>query len=79
MRMHIELDDELIHRLDTVGGPRGRSAFVRRAIELAIRDEERWAQLERAAGAIPDSGHGWDGDPARWVQAQRQGDVQRGG
>src|SRR5215216_8171674 len=42
MRMHIELDDELVAQIDELSGPRGRSAFVRSAIERAIRQEIRW-------------------------------------
>lgn len=77
--MHIELDDDLVRQMDVVAGPRGRSAFVRQAIQLAVRQEERWAKLERAAGAIADTGHEWDGDPAAWVREQRRGAARRGG
>lgn len=79
MRMHIELDDDLVRKVDDLAGSRGRSAFVRRAIELAVRQEQRWAHLERAAGAISDIDHEWDEDPARWVREQRRGDTRRVG
>jgi Arc/MetJ family transcription regulator len=79
MRMHIELEDELVARIDEIAGARGRSAFVRKAVESAVAEETRWARLRAAAGAIPDKGHGWDDDPAQWVRDQRRGDLRRGG
>jgi len=79
MRMHIELDDALIQELDAVTGPRGRSAFVRRAIERALEQERRWRALDEAAGALADVGHDWDGDTAAWVRDQRRGDARRAG
>jgi predicted transcriptional regulator len=77
--MHIELDDELVARVDDIAGPRGRSAFVRQALETALATEARWRRLKAAAGAISDKGHDWDDDPARWVREQRRGDSRRGG
>ncbi|CAN5432227.1 hypothetical protein BH24ACT9_BH24ACT9_17500 [soil metagenome] len=79
MRMHIELDDALVAKVDELAGLRGRSAFVRNAIERAISSESRWEQLLAAAGSISDDGHDWDSDPATWVREQRGGDVRRGG
>lgn len=79
MRMHIELDDDLVTKVDALAGRRGRSAFVRRAIESAVEQEVRWARLESAAGAIADHGHDWDADPAGWVRQQRHGDTRRAG
>jgi len=68
MRLHIELDDDLVARVDALSGPRGRSAFVRSAVERAVRQERRWSDIEAAAGAIADEGHDWDLDPAAWVR-----------
>jgi predicted transcriptional regulator len=79
MRMHIELDDRLVEQVDQLAGPRGRSAFVRAAIEQAVRQEQRWRKLEAAAGAISDQGHDWDADPADWVRGQRHADPRRAG
>lgn len=79
MRMHIELEDALVAQLDELTGPRGRSSFVRSAIERAIREELRWADLEAAAGSVDDSGHAWDLDPAGWVRQQRHLDSRRAG
>ncbi len=79
MRMHIELEDGLVARIDEAAGARGRSRFVREAIELALSHEERWRHLMRAAGAIADRGHDWDRNPAGWVRKQRRGDRRRVG
>jgi predicted transcriptional regulator len=79
MRMHIELDDRLVEQVDQLAGPRGRSAFVRTAIERAVQQEQRWADLEAAAGAIQDEGHDWDADVAGWVRGQRHADSRRAG
>ncbi len=79
MRLHIELDDRLVAQVDELAGPRGRSAFVRGAIEHAVRQERRWAEIESAAGTITDSGHDWDHDPAAWVRRQRRDDRRRVG
>jgi metal-responsive CopG/Arc/MetJ family transcriptional regulator len=79
MRMHIELDDQLVAQIDELSGPRGRSAFVRSAIERAIRQELRWTDIEAAAGAIENQDHEWDHDPAAWVREQRRADVRRAG
>lgn len=64
MRMHIELTDSLVRQVDDLAGPRGRSAFVRAAVEQAVEQARRWQHLEAAAGAIEDRGHEWDADPS---------------
>ena len=79
MRMHIELDDRLIAQVDELSGPRGRSAFVRAAVERAVREELRWSDIEAAAGSIQAEGHEWDADPAAWVRQQRRHDARRAG
>jgi Arc/MetJ family transcription regulator len=79
MRMHIELDDDLVAKVDELAGPRGRSAFVRAALERAVEHEVRWGQIEAAASAIDDEGHEWDADPAAWVRSQRHADTRRAG
>lgn len=79
MRMHIELEDDLVAEIDRIAGPRGRSRFVRQAIARAIEDDVRWDLIESAAGSIADTGHDWDDDPAEWVRQQRFSDPRRVG
>lgn len=79
MRMHIELDDDLVAKVDGLTGSRGRSAFVRRAVERAVEQEQRWVDLESAASSIEDGSHEWDSDPAGWVREQRRVDQRRAG
>lgn len=79
MRMHIELDDALVAQVDQLAGPRGRSGFVRTAVARAVVQEQRWAQLDAAAGSVSADGHDWDGDPGAWVRQQRRGDARRAG
>jgi metal-responsive CopG/Arc/MetJ family transcriptional regulator len=77
--MHIDIDKELVKKIDEVAGPRGRSRFVRRAVEQALEWEERWKLIRAARGAIADYGHEWDDDPAEWVRQQRRADPRRVG
>ncbi len=77
--MHIELDDDMVDKIDRVAGPRGRSKFVREAIESALRWTNDWEAFERAFGSIPDQGHEWDEDPAAWVHRQRFSDPRQVG
>jgi predicted transcriptional regulator len=79
MRLHIQLEDELVDELDRRAGRRRRSAFISELIRRALDDERRWDELEAAIGALPDTGHEWDDDPATWVRAQRATDVRRVG
>jgi Arc/MetJ family transcription regulator len=77
MRLHIELDDELVERVDRVSGPRGRSRFIRDAVAWAIENASRAELLRSSFGSIKDSGHEWDADPASWVRDQRRSDRRR--
>ena len=79
MRLHIQLEDELVAELDQRAGPRRRSAFVAELIRRALDDERRWDDVEAALGSIADSGHVWDDDPSEWVRAQRRTDPRRPG
>jgi Arc/MetJ family transcription regulator len=73
--MQIELDDKLVAQIDELRGPKGRTAFVRSAIERAVREELRWSEIAAAAGAIESHGHDWDADPAEWVRRQRRAEA----
>jgi metal-responsive CopG/Arc/MetJ family transcriptional regulator len=79
MRVRIELPDELSAALDEVAGKRGRSAFVRAAVQRAIEQERRWTAIESSGGVIADAGQDWDDDSSDWVRRQRRGDVRRAG
>lgn len=79
MRMHIELDDAIVGDIDAIAGLRRRSAFVREAIIQAVEWHRRAEHLRSAAGALRDSEHEWDDDPADWVRRQRMGDPRRVG
>jgi Arc/MetJ family transcription regulator len=77
--MHIEIEDDLISQVDRIAGARQRSAFVRNAIEAAVREAIRRSNLDAAAGSIADEGHDWDTDPSAWVRNQRRADARRAG
>jgi hypothetical protein len=79
MRLHIEMDDDLVREIDEAAGPRGRSHFVREAVLTALDRRRRAELIMSAMGSIPDTGHEWDDDPAVWVHAQRRADPRRVG
>ena len=78
MRVHITLEDQIVHELDRRVGARRRSAFISGAVRRALDDEARWELIESAIGAV-EEGHEWDEDPAAWVAAQRRTDPVRTG
>ena len=73
----MSLDDDLVALVDRLAGPRGRTAFMEKALRHAIDVELRWREIEAGIGSIPDTGHDWDEDPAAWVRAQRFEDAAR--
>lgn len=77
--MHISLEQDLVHEVDELVGPRGRSPFIASAVRAAVEDERRWRLIESTAGQIPARGHEWDDDPAAWVRMQRRADARRPG
>ena len=79
MRLHISLDDSLVEQLDERVGRRRRSTFISETLRRALEDERRWEDIEAGLGALSDSGHDWDADPAGWVRAQRRNDPARVG
>lgn len=79
MRMHLEMDDALVAEVDALAGPRGRSAFVREAVQEAVDRRRRAYRIRQSAGVVRDGGHEWDADPADWVRRQRSGDPKRVG
>lgn len=79
MRVHITLEDDLVARLDERVGSRRRSAFISETVRRALEDERRWEDIEAGLGALAETEHDWDADPAGWVAAQRRGDAKRVG
>ena len=79
MRVHIDMDQALLERIDDVAGERGRSQFIRDSVLAALASRERLEALRASAGAIASSGHDWDDDPQQWVRSQRRGDQRRVG
>ena len=79
MRLHIQLDDDLVEDLDRRAGPRRRSTFIAALIRRSLEDERRWDEIEGSLGSIADTGHDWDEDPAAWVRTHRRGDSIRSG
>jgi len=74
MRVHIDVDEALIARIDAAAGARRRSQFIRDAVVAALDQRSRGEIVLAARSVIADRGHAWDGDPAAWVRAQRRGD-----
>lgn len=54
MRLHITLDDKLAKEIDEIAGPRGRSKFIRDAIEAKVDVDRRIAARRRLVGSAPD-------------------------
>ncbi len=54
MRLHINVDDDLAQAIDELAGPRGRSKYIREAIEAKVDVDRRLAARRRAMGSIPD-------------------------
>ena len=79
MRLHISLDEQVVHALDARVVRRERSAFIAAAGVRALDDERRWEEIELAVSSLADSEHDWDADPAGWVQLQRTADGGRVG
>jgi len=71
MRLHITVDDEVVAELDRRAGLRQRSAYISELIRRGLENERRWDDIESGLGAISDTGHEWDDDPAEWVRQQR--------
>jgi predicted transcriptional regulator len=79
MRLHISLEDDLVEQLDQRVGRRQRSTFISATLRRALDDERRWEDIKAGLGALSDTGHEWDYDPANWVRAQRRSDPARVG
>lgn len=55
MRLHLVLDEDVVKAIDSIAGKRGRSKFVREAVEARLdEDKRRLEALERIRGSMPD-------------------------
>jgi metal-responsive CopG/Arc/MetJ family transcriptional regulator len=55
MRVHVVLDEDVLKEIDSKVGSRGRSKFIREAIEAKVEeDTRRLDALERLRGSMPD-------------------------
>jgi metal-responsive CopG/Arc/MetJ family transcriptional regulator len=79
MRVHINLEDDLVRELDRRAGMRGRSGYIAATLRRALEDERRWEQIASSVGAVKGTDHEWDDDPAGWVASQRRADDRRVG
>lgn len=79
MRLHIELEDELVDEVDDVAGHRGRTRFIREAIKDALVHRKQRELIRSARGSIKTEGHEWQEDPAGWVRNQRRADTRKVG
>lgn len=77
--MHIDIDRELVARIDDAAGVRGRSEFIRTAVAAALEQRARAELVRSARGTIADRGHDWDEDPGGWIRRQRSADDRRVG
>jgi metal-responsive CopG/Arc/MetJ family transcriptional regulator len=79
MRVHINLEEDLVEEIDRKVGPRRRSSFIADAIRRQLESDRRWAKIRSAIGSISDEGHPWDDDVAKWVHDSRREDPRRVG
>lgn len=79
MRLHINLNPDLVAELDKRAGKGNRSAYISKLIIRGLENERRWDDIEGALGSIDDHGHEWDEDPAAWVRSQRANEIRRAG
>lgn len=79
VRLHINLDEVLVARLDRRVGRRKRSAFIAETVRRALEDQRRWDEILASLGKISDARHEWDANPASWVRHQRRVDARRVG
>ncbi len=73
-RTTVTLPEELLAEVDTLAGPRGRSAFVTEAIEARVKRERLRAALDRTRGIYVGTPFQMSSDEVyRWVREQREG------
>jgi len=79
--VNLSLPEDLVTELDSVSGPRNRSAFAEEAIRKAIKRERLRVSIERTAGAWKGKGPAiWNepGGVERWVRNLRREETDSG-
>jgi Ribbon-helix-helix protein, copG family len=69
MRLHINLDEDLAKQIDELAGPRGRSRYIREAIEARVDVDRRIETRRRFIGSIPDFAPWMTAD---WISENRK-------
>ena len=55
MRLHVVLDEAVVREIDSHVGRRGRSRFIREAVEAKVEEDmRRLAALNRLRGSMPE-------------------------
>ena len=73
-RTTITLPEELLEEVDTLAGPRGRSAFVTEAIEARVKRERLRRALDRTRGIYVGTPFQMTSEETyRWVREMREG------
>jgi hypothetical protein len=71
-RTNLTLPEELIHEVDAVAGPRGRSAYVAEAVRRRLKRDKLRQVLDETYGAATGHSQWLDADEAyRWVRSLR--------
>ena len=77
-RTHIVIPEQLVARIDTIVGKRGRSKFLTQAAEKELMRLGQLKALEAAAGSWKDKDHPeLKHGAARWVDKLRRQDEKR--
>jgi hypothetical protein len=54
VRMHINIDEDLLKGIDEQVGPRGRSKYIRDAVSARLEEDRMLAARQRLFGSLPD-------------------------
>lgn len=69
MRLHINIDDKTAREIDEIAGKRGRSRYIRDAVEARLEVDRRVAARRRLVGSVPDFAP-WM--TAEWISENRK-------
>jgi predicted transcriptional regulator len=71
-RTNVTLSADLLHRVDRLAGPRGRSRYVAEAVAEKVRRDELGTAIREAAGAMAGKpGRMTPAEVAAWVDELR--------